>query len=1313
MAGSDPFPMAPLELRIGSYRLLERLGSGGMSSVFRAVHDRTQLVVAIKILPRSLARNTVLLQRFLNEAKCVESLQHPNIVAIFDRGIDQGRHYLILELVAGGDLQDRVKEGGAMPVDEAIRCVRDAIAGLQHAASLGMIHRDIKPANLIRTSDGRVKVTDLGLALHLRAADERVTRDGTTVGTVDYMAPEQARDSRATSVQSDIYSLGCTMYYLLVGEPPFAGGDIAEKIYRHVHEPPLDVRGGRPEVSPALARVIARMMAKGPAARQAGYEALLADLDAAEADPTSGPEVPLVALFDDEGSDDESLVAVIDDDVTVPDLLPQLDDGISLVAAPLAALLDDSFSLHDPPPSGPVDGPSDVGFPITNADAERSTVDLVPSRLPPSRTAIRRAPATLLTFDEPSVPHRAEGVDREPSVDHSTSTKDRFASLVRDRARVPAIAAVLVLGMVLALAVGWFANSPEVAPIPIVATRPAFPPEPDLRSQPKPLPIDVPSPARSPSAPVPDVSRVPEPGPILVVDPEPIPAPGVAYDPALVGEILPRWALEPIPTRIVGTVVTAARTPPVIDEAHSRGLRRAFEVIGGTIEIADDGPFFEDDFRISGRDRLIRAAPGFRPAIKIDPPRLAFVRGLDAVCRLADSRLIVDGVDLVIDTADLPTRQNALFRCRDSEVVLRRCSITVINQASKDFAIFEVERGERSPRIRIEESLIRIGSGFGFDLRSAPAEVVVRNSVVLCGDGPMVLLPTRLSEPHSGRSRVAVVDSLVVGSGPVVEMDGLAGPILDGMVRSTFQALGTSFVRVASSLGTGSALIHRIDAAGNPNAHLEWFGAGNKYHGWDGLMSAGAGRPLIVMGRDEARRAWPGTDRGSLETDEVGRWPESFPWSVPTELIGLAPDRSGLLACVANPRPYLREKTVASFRSPGPALVPLPSNGPGRAPMELIFQANDEPWKGDLGKFLRDRLPASADAIVRVEVIGSGRYPISPVQIPEGLDLEIEVVTKSLGNGSNPPSWHSSGNLDDEALIEARGGDLHLKGVCLEATLDQRGPLIRVVDGHLTLERCRLASTSRIGVDPYPLLIFSQRECPGRDRAHVGCRLVDCAFLTRGDAIRMEWGQGGVVLENCVFASGRDALTLQPHPIQGSPLDADLEIDHCTILAGRSIVRLLGSGSGSVGPDRPCLVSSRFNAFLTRSTPGRDGLMLLTDADAMSHALLAWQGEGNAYAVDQFASASDSQASTRLDPSLRTDWIDLWGRSHVLDRSGPTLGIVTAGVRLLKDRNPAQVIDIDDMALDPSFHPFRKAFDVGADLDRLRQFGPVDRAPGS
>ncbi len=348
MSEGDPTGPARAEPILGSYRLVQSLGTGGMSSVFRAVHVESGHEVAVKVLPRALARNPTSLQRFLREARSAEGLDHPNIVAIYDRGVDQGRHYLVLEYVAGGDLFDRVKAGGPLPIAEAVAVARAVAEALRYAAGKGLIHRDIKPANILVSPSGQVKLIDLGLALQAEDEDERVTRAGMTVGTVDFMAPEQARDSRATSVRSDIYSLGCTLYFLLTGQAPFPGGDIAEKLSRHFTEAPPDPKKLRPEVPRDLALLVQRMMAKRPERRPQDYDQLIAALDAAPTDPAASAAPVLTALFDDEDDDapesgEQPLFALIDDEE---------DDDEEQMEKPLFALIDDDDEGGGDAPKG-------------------------------------------------------------------------------------------------------------------------------------------------------------------------------------------------------------------------------------------------------------------------------------------------------------------------------------------------------------------------------------------------------------------------------------------------------------------------------------------------------------------------------------------------------------------------------------------------------------------------------------------------------------------------------------------------------------------------------------------------------------------------------------------------------------------------------------------------------------------------------------------------------------------------------------------------------------------------------------------------
>jgi serine/threonine-protein kinase len=261
------------ELVLGQYVLLERLGEGGMGAVFKARHRLMNRIVALKLIKPELLAHPHAQERFRHEIQAAAKCVHPNIVIAHDADEVDGKHYLTMELVTGSNLATLVKTRGPLPINIACDFARQAACGLAHAHEKGLVHRDIKPSNLllIPAADGQpggtIKILDLGLA-RLRGTGSRdttkeeLTEPGAVVGTADYMAPEQALDSRQADIRADIYSLGCTLYFLLAGQPPFPGGTSMEKLFSHHQMEPLPIEHCRPEVSPELVVVLRKMMAK-------------------------------------------------------------------------------------------------------------------------------------------------------------------------------------------------------------------------------------------------------------------------------------------------------------------------------------------------------------------------------------------------------------------------------------------------------------------------------------------------------------------------------------------------------------------------------------------------------------------------------------------------------------------------------------------------------------------------------------------------------------------------------------------------------------------------------------------------------------------------------------------------------------------------------------------------------------------------------------------------------------------------------------------------------------------------------------------
>jgi response regulator RpfG family c-di-GMP phosphodiesterase len=271
-------------LVLGNYRVLDRIGSGGMGVVYKAEHIHMKRLVALKVLAIDEEEvQAVFLERFTSEMQALAVLRHPNIVLAFDAGEvevpgGQGKvlRYLVMEYVQGRDLEQHVIEHGPLAIPLACDYIRQAANGLRHAHEHGLIHRDIKPSNLLVAANeergfgvghpsGQIKILDFGLA---RLCRRRHTEAHSLLGTVDYMAPEQARDARAVDIRADIYALGGTLYWLLTGEKPFPKErTVIEELLARQHEAPTPVRSLRPEVPQELEEVVTRMMARDPADR--------------------------------------------------------------------------------------------------------------------------------------------------------------------------------------------------------------------------------------------------------------------------------------------------------------------------------------------------------------------------------------------------------------------------------------------------------------------------------------------------------------------------------------------------------------------------------------------------------------------------------------------------------------------------------------------------------------------------------------------------------------------------------------------------------------------------------------------------------------------------------------------------------------------------------------------------------------------------------------------------------------------------------------------------------------------------------------
>lgn len=284
---------------LGPYQLLEFVGGGGMGAVFRALDSTLDRIVAVKVLSRQQSSDEEMLKRFRNEAQSAARLDHENIGRVHAVGSNDGWHYIVFEYIEGTNLRDVIARSGAFDLARTIDVTVQLADALEHASQRDVVHRDIKPSNIIITPTGRARIVDMGLArLHQVTGDNDLTASGMTLGTFDYISPEQARDPREADVRSDLYSLGCTVFFMLAGRPPFADGTMVQKLLQHQQDEPPAIEALRPDVPRRFGDIIRRLMRKDPDDRYQRPADLVADLLAFSDDAgieLSGPR-PLVAV---------------------------------------------------------------------------------------------------------------------------------------------------------------------------------------------------------------------------------------------------------------------------------------------------------------------------------------------------------------------------------------------------------------------------------------------------------------------------------------------------------------------------------------------------------------------------------------------------------------------------------------------------------------------------------------------------------------------------------------------------------------------------------------------------------------------------------------------------------------------------------------------------------------------------------------------------------------------------------------------------------------------------------------------------------
>lgn len=783
---------------LGKYVIERKLGQGGMGTVYLAQHSDLKKSIALKVLPQDKAKNPTLVKRFKSEAQAAAKLEHPNIVAVYDTGEADGYLYIAMEFVDGIDLFEHVKRRGVVPVKRSIEIIKQVASALQHAFEQNIVHRDIKPSNLLVRRDGVIKLTDLGLA---RSVDDtletNITRAGTTVGTVDYMAPEQARNSKLADIRSDIYSLGCTWYQMLTGQPPFPEGSLTNKLQAHATKPLPDPRDINENVPEGVFAVLQRMTAKKPDDRYQSPAELLEDLAQSKLTKAAFANEIFSDLSDhdlpayeggDEDEDEDYDDEEFEENETPHRKSPRASDESSTASGRRKSPLREQ-----------ADEPSAPRKKSRARDAETSPVDetqsLKSGRKAPSKHPVEEDEPEAPTTNRSGKRHTADHDDENDSDNGSVINKkrrgvtpedddkshvskrnkpttepgDKKSSKAAPKAMPPKRQAVvqpeaeqgkqsseglknlLTIGGLLAVICGagllifrWgshaeFVHPPSASTIPAAVVDPAR-----VRGQRVREPQDAPRAANSPA----DGQKSQQTANATVEKPVP------EFD--LTKQPMPAWSasaapeLRDLPVLTVGSGAASPTHFGNLDDAL-----RAVEQNGAIIRLIGNGPFPASGVALKPGIKLM-IAPGSnqdQPLIFLKPNESGLMTGLTIENGVLDLR----GLHFIFDRSqDFAAGSNKIINVVDGQLFVRGCSFSAPgNEALAATAISCNFKQDAPPNVALEPQLLldRVivrGSGLaGVSIDRPNIDAIVQDSLFATGAAPAILLNAHQLTPGS------------------------------------------------------------------------------------------------------------------------------------------------------------------------------------------------------------------------------------------------------------------------------------------------------------------------------------------------------------------------------------------------------------------------------------------------------------------------------------------------------------------------------------------------------------------------------------
>ena len=1294
--------------RIGIYEVIKRIGAGGMGTVYLAKDTDLGRMVALKVLPAEMATKPEMISRFRQEAQHAAKLRHENIVTLYGCGESKGLHFLTMEYVDGCNLHEYIDEKGKLIPEDARLLMLQAVKALACAHEHNIVHRDIKPSNfLLAFTNGKpvVKLTDFGLARTVHDLDGKVTRTGTTVGTVDYISPEQARSSRAADIRSDIYSLGCTLYHMLAGHPPFPGGDLTERLLKHVEAEPPDILQFNPQTPPALVQILEKMLAKKPEERYQNPSELLQDL----ANP---PKVPAISA-----REALELLAEASGERAGPPSRPSstldMRRKIKTTIAPVPpeatpALAD--MKLHYRKKKNERRKRPEKG----EQNSEAPASPLVLEGLGPWLAVIGGVTAValiamviLFKWGGKSNHPRPEDAqmstpagDKTPeNLENSGQAKNTVANLKENlkarrdgedqKASRAALGAMNAAKEMPQIAVPGEKVRNEMANL--FSKRAPSQIAEVLEAAPTTLPRtdgSAPNSGKESGGSNTNIPQPPDGG--RVVTGQPSTAEQHAVSGATGIRPAPSAKAEPRTFRVErGTNGSMQGTY----ESIAAALAAARSQIGpAVVEIKDNGPFFESNLEIKNQSLVLRGVDGFRPLITLSNEST----GADPRFLLAiqNGTLILEHLDLALKCdetqADIET---GLIRLGEGNLLLEDCVLSLAGRARNGMAAIRLDgvpTGTGQSRCWLRRCFVRGADTTVLDVRGPGCSVTLDGCLLVGHERPLVAVRGQSANKPTD---LKIAHSTLVNEQAICQIDAANLREVDAPIQFV---LWDSFLARSGALETEPML--RL----GPNAavsSLHWRAVNCLYAGWQALLQSASGR---VAATDL-------TEWHSLIHQEGGdkALPFSWPAYLPpeTERIPTAPFRttgtatafrdsagSGVVGCPIQGLPPARLNWLnfTFDRAPIPA---FDTQALDRAPE--IANANDGRYHGgrmdvtrtDLGEHLQKLYDAGQLASrVVVHLTGRGMAQVTPFQLKD-----VQLVLYADPAADSVTLSPKAGSTAD-ALMSFVNGGCELIGIRFALPAAEKGievgAFVQTKNANLGVIGCRMKGVSAKN-SLRTLMAFAGSGTSAAEHAR-DCVVVDSVLETGGWVLKMSGNGSRLRVQNSLLLAGEDAVVWEPGRLSG-PLNLHCVLDRDTIAARRAALRFQDMAAGVVPLD-PLPVQTRACVFLNPfgELPNRSGLLAF-EHRALAHGLVSWQPDGNGY--DKHLGYAISRSEREHEFPLTTEaCLQICG--PLADRRGITFDSATRDFKL---GQPA----LDRLTLPASVRAKIKGAPPGADFEQL------------